>query len=537
VWTSNQDANWFGVFGQRFNPDGSPAGGEFQVNTVTLGPHYLPRVGMSPTGDFVVVWSGFHDGSDFAVLGQRFDARGGRLGTEFQVNIYTTGYQFVGDVAVDGSGQFVAIWTSGGQDGDGSGVFGRRYGSDGVPIGGEFTVNAYTTGPQSSLSLAMDGAGNFAVAWVDDRLNIGSDIYVQRFDGTGAFRGSEFRVNTQTVGTQTRAVLSSDGVGNLVVAWEDRSGNGRIVGRRFGGLTPDALKVDTLGNGVLEPGESVEVAPAWLNTNSTAQTFSATLFDMAGPPPATYIITDSTGSYGTVVSGGTAACIDCYAVSVPAPVRRPALHWDAVAMERLLPDTQGQHKRWTLHLGDSFLDVGRSSSFYRFVETLLHHSITGGCESSLYCPGASTTREQMAPFVLLAKEGAGYVPPACSTPLFNDVPASSAFCRWIEELARRGVVSGCGGGDYCPAAPVTREQMAVFVLRALDTTMNPPPCSVPLFADVAANSPYCRWIEELARRGVVSGCGGGNYCPGAAVTREQMSVFISATFGLDLYGP
>jgi hypothetical protein len=52
-----------------------------------------------------------------------------------------------------------------------------------------------------------------------------------------------------------------------------------------------------------------------------------------------------------------------------------------------------------------------------------------------------------------------------------------------------------------------------------------------------ATSPFCRWIEELARRGVVSGCGGGNYCPSSPVTREQMGVFIAATFALTLYGP
>jgi hypothetical protein len=44
-------------------------------------------------------------------------------------------------------------------------------------------------------------------------------------------------------------------------------------------------------------------------------------------------------------------------------------------------------------------------------------------------------------------------------------------------------------------------------------------------------------FEELARRGVVSGCGGGNYCPTSPVTREQMSVFLTVTFGLTLYGP
>jgi hypothetical protein len=78
--------------------------------------------------------------------------------------------------------------------------------------------------------------------------------------------------------------------------------------------------------------------------------------------------------------------------------------------------------------------------------------------------------------------------------------------------------------------------MAIFVLRTLDPTLNPPACGTPVFADVPASSPFCRWIEELVRRGIVTGCGGGNYCPTAAVSREQMGVFLTATFGLTLYG-
>jgi hypothetical protein len=121
---------------------------------------------------------------------------------------------------------------------------------------------------------------------------------------------------------------------------------------------------------------------------------------------------------------------------------------------------------------------------------------------------------------------------------FADVPASSPFCRWVEELFNRGVVTGCGGGNYCPTNPATREQMAVFVLRTLDPALAPPPCVAgsEQFADVPSTSPFCRWIEELANRGVVTGCGGGNYCPTADVTREQMSVFLAVTFGLTLYG-
>jgi hypothetical protein len=108
----------------------------------------------------------------------------------------------------------------------------------------------------------------------------------------------------------------------------------------------------------------------------------------------------------------------------------------------------------------------------------------------------------------------------------------------VEELARRAVVSGCGGGAFCPGAAVTREQLAVFVLATREGSgWAPAACASPPFADVPVASPFCRWIAELARRGVVSGCGGGNYCPQASVTREQMSVFISLTFGLTLYAP
>jgi hypothetical protein len=144
----------------------------------------------------------------------------------------------------------------------------------------------------------------------------------------------------------------------------------------------------------------------------------------------------------------------------------------------------------------------------------------------------------MPVFVLTAAGGAGFSPPACrSTPWFDDVPVSSPFCPWIVELARRGVVLGCGPSRYCPSDPVSREQMSVFLLRTLEPALDPPACTSPVFKDVPASNPFCRWIEELARRGITSGCGGGNYCPEQPVTREQMAAFVSTTFGLTLYGP
>ena len=299
------------------------------------------------------------------------------------------------------------------------------------------------------------------------------------------------------------------------------------------------------GNSVFEPGETVDVAPTWRNGSGATHSFGGTAGTFTGPGAPgdpVYTVVDGTASYGAVPDGTNASCTstgDCYVLGISVPSTRPIQHWDASVREDLIPVIPGWATEWRLHVGDSFSDVPRGG-FYRFIETLLHHGITGGCTATAYCPSDATTREQMAVFVLVAKEGPGYVSRACIPGLetFADVPASSGFCRWIEELARRGVVSGCGGGNYCPASAVTREQMAVFVLRTLDAGLSPPPCVPPnIFGDLPETNPFCRWVEELANRGIVTGCGGGNYCPTAPVTREQMGVFISATFGLTLYGP
>jgi S-layer family protein len=79
-----------------------------------------------------------------------------------------------------------------------------------------------------------------------------------------------------------------------------------------------------------------------------------------------------------------------------------------------------------------------------------------------------TTRAEMT--LALAKALDISQPPACvpGQEMFNDVPASNPFCPFIEELARRGITGGCGGGNYCPSASVTRAQMATFLVKAMD---------------------------------------------------------------------
>src|SRR5262245_10589616 len=88
------------------------------------------------------------------------------LGGEFRVNTYTTFRQLESDVAMDADGDFVIVWHSTGQDGSGYGVYAQRYSPDGVPRGGEFRINTYTTDTQGYPAAAMDTDGDFVVAWI-----------------------------------------------------------------------------------------------------------------------------------------------------------------------------------------------------------------------------------------------------------------------------------------------------------------------------------------------------------------------------------
>ena len=99
-------------------------------------------------------------------------------------------------------------------------------------------------------------------------------------------------------------------------------------------------------------------------------------------------------------------------------------------------------------------------------------------------------------------------------------------------MAAEGVTSGCGSGSYGPDGPVTRAQMAVFLLRAKYGSGYSPPTATGVFGDVDLGHWAVHWIEQLAAEGITAGCGGGNYCPDAQVTRDQMAVFLVRTFGL-----
>lgn len=185
----------------------------------------------------------------------------------------------------------------------------------------------------------------------------------------------------------------------------------------------------------------------------------------------------------------------------------------------------------------TFSDVPTTYWAWSFIERLYAAGITGGCSASPlnYCPEGVVTRAQMAVFLLRGIHTSTYTPPPIGADSgFGDVPVDYWSGAWIKQLAAERITSGCGNGNYCPEQPVTRAQMAVFLLRSKHGASYTPPAvgAGTGFGDVPPDYWAAAWIKQLVTEGITSGCGSGNYCPEQAVTRAQMAVFLVRKFGL-----
>ena len=235
VWHSDgsggagADTNSFSIQAKRFTALGVPNGDQFQVNTYTVGPQREPAVAPDGAGGFVVVWqSAGSSGTDTdftSIQGQRFTAAGLPAGGEFQVNTYTTLGQASPAVAADQAGGFVVVWQSygsGGTDTSATSVQAQRFAANGAPVGGELQVNTYTTDDQYDVA-AAPYAGGFVIVWASEKGD-GSDtnlasIQAQAFGAAAPF-GSQFQVNSYTTGTQRAPAVTAVAGGGITVVWQ-----------------------------------------------------------------------------------------------------------------------------------------------------------------------------------------------------------------------------------------------------------------------------------------------------------------------------
>lgn len=168
-----------------------------------------------------------------------------------------------------------------------------------------------------------------------------------------------------------------------------------------------------------------------------------------------------------------------------------------------------------------FTDID-SSAFKADIIWAWENGITTGCTATLFCPNSAVTRAQMASFLVRAL----HLAPSAQDFFTDD--GSSVHQADINALANAGITTGCTATTYCPTAPVTRAQMASFLVRAYELAAS----STDFFTDDDA-SIHESDINALADAGVTTGCTATTYCPTAAVTRGQMTAFLHRAANLE----
>jgi hypothetical protein len=226
-----------------FLPTGIRAGVEFFPTTVIpdfkvnenagVGEKKVPAVASDKSGNLMMVWTDYRDGEP-AIYAQRYNSSGAAQGGNFRVCEEPGSYsQEAPAVAADGMGNFFVAW----QDGPGYGkkIFVQKFNAAGTRQGSAITVNTQAGAVYvHDAAVAADGSGNFIVAWIEDR-DAKTTVYVQRFNAAGSALGTFFTADgyLQSDG-QSHPSVAMDGSGNFVVAWQDAgSGDNDIRAQLF----------------------------------------------------------------------------------------------------------------------------------------------------------------------------------------------------------------------------------------------------------------------------------------------------------------
>lgn len=183
----------------------------------------------------------------------------------------------------------------------------------------------------------------------------------------------------------------------------------------------------------------------------------------------------------------------------------------------------------TIAQGVAFADVPISHPFYREIGKLSARGVALGDGMGNFMPDQPVTREQMAAFIIRAL--GDFNPPTPTMQRFLDVLPENQFYAFIDEMAALNITLGCNENLYCPTDPVTREQMAAFVIRALQELVPPTPPSQ-RFGDVPPSNLFYNFIDRLWVRGITFGCNPSVFCPTGLVTRGQMAAFLVRAFNL-----
>jgi prepilin-type processing-associated H-X9-DG protein len=598
VWHGDAaQTGFFDIQAQLFDRVAAKVGPEFQVDQAPAGRvMYTPDVASGGDGHYIVVWADFNQTvTDSEIWMRRLDASGAPLAPAVQVNTYTTASQRLPRLAADSAGNFVVVWESVGQDGNGLGVFGQRFDASGAPVGGEFAVNTVSAGDQDRAVVAMNDSG-FAVAFEDGAGGIAlrefpvspaqapalqspsvpdvSNPAIVKFadlaDGTS---------NTLLVGERSPIVLAArheNGVpGNLFLVSPNTPGDVFFGPSGAANAAGDLASVCwRRGTGTPTQYTTGCRQYGWTGTRlkDVGRLWGAPWSQFALLP---YIEQDSVfgsrhlgcaqrsnganddvwcwyGGYpgGSVHTGGAQFAFGDGSVKfitsdIPASVYASLSNnlgspqdWSGIAESTPLQSVRGVASPSAIVINDGTADYGTVQPGERTDCTT-----TGDCYN-ITVPGPRPGLHWDEPIMETLSTGVKKTWLLHVGESFADVPDTNIFIEFIENLLHNGVTAGGACGGYCPLDGVKRQQMAVFLLKSFfGPAVVPPPATGTIFTDVPITNPFAAWIEALYLLGITGGCSGGpppapiQFCPDAIVNRQQMAVFLLKTFEGSAYVP
>jgi Ca2+-binding RTX toxin-like protein len=254
-------------------------GSEILVNTLTQFDQRVSDIVRLANGGFVITWVESSPANANDVFARQYDASGSPIGNAFRVNTTTPAQQLAPRVASLLDGGYVIAWW-GQVEGQGTAVLAQRYGSDGVVVGTEFQVNTVSGGFQTSPVVAGLAEGGYAVAWTSSE-STDRDIHVRRFDPTGAPIVDQMEIR----GTAGNDVINARSGNQTLVGGDgdDTLDGGMGADTMIGGTGNDSFFADDAGDVVVEKaGEGTDTVFASIGYTLGANFENLVLIGIAG---------------------------------------------------------------------------------------------------------------------------------------------------------------------------------------------------------------------------------------------------------------
>ncbi|MDR1131789.1 MAG: S-layer homology domain-containing protein [Oscillospiraceae bacterium] len=183
------------------------------------------------------------------------------------------------------------------------------------------------------------------------------------------------------------------------------------------------------------------------------------------------------------------------------------------------------YAKWTAKWENPFIDVKEADWFYGDVAYVHTNGVMNGTSANTFSPGLSVTRGML---VTVLYRAAGSPGTSGAAP-FTDVAADKYYAGAVAWAAANGLVTGIGGDQFAPEAPVTRQDLAVILLRRAekDGLALPAVRGSAAFGDEAAVASYAKAaVEALYRAGIINGRPGGSFDPKGGATRAETAALL-----------